>query len=124
MIKKYCDRCEREIKGDTEYRVHLGAGSNGPGITAEAASFNISQNACAPRIYCEKCITDIQDFLTNKIEKTKLITFVNGKKKRVWVSDYPGNEPVCTLFEEGTPEDKKAKKEGKIGAIKFFKTKK
>lgn len=94
MIKKYCDRCEKEIRGDVEYKVHLAARSDGPGTSTKAAYFNTIQNTSLPRIYCEECINNIQDFLNNRIEKTKPITNAEVRKK------------------------------SKIGAIRFFKAKK
>ena len=88
MIKKYCDRCGKEIKSNF-YTYLLGCISDDMGLlSARGIDLNINENMQENRMLCETCIFKIKEFIDNPIKeqidrveiKTPILSIFHTKK--------------------------------------------
>lgn len=69
MIKKYCDRCGREISCN-HYTARLGCIEDELGLLSiEGLSLNISENTRELRMLCRDCIFEIKNFIDKPIKR-------------------------------------------------------
>lgn len=65
MIKKFCDRCKKEICGN-HYSISLGCIADKTGrVPMMGGALNLEENFKS-RMLCEECIFDIKDYIDNK----------------------------------------------------------
>lgn len=64
MIKKFCDRCKKEICGN-HYSISLGCVADKTGVPTIGGALNLEENFKS-RMLCEECIFDIKNYIDNK----------------------------------------------------------
>ena len=65
MIKKYCDRCKKEIFWNY-YSISLGCIADKIGrVSMVGGALNLEENFKS-RMLCEECIFDIKDYIDNR----------------------------------------------------------
>lgn len=77
MIKKYCDRCDKEISSNY-YTARLGCVEDEFGLLSiEGLNLNISENTRELRMLCRDCIFEIKNFIDKpikRVDKTEIKT--------------------------------------------------
>lgn len=69
MIKKYCDRCDKEIPSNY-YTARLGCVEDEFGLlSTEGLNLNISENTRELRMLCRDCIFEIKNFIDKPIKR-------------------------------------------------------
>jgi ribosomal protein L37AE/L43A len=76
MIKMFCDKCGKEIKGTTYYYIHFRADdieANKCGISLSTSAFNTQnkfEEISREKIFCPVCIDKIIEFVGSNEDAT------------------------------------------------------
>lgn len=66
MIKKICDRCNKEIENNF-YKIYIYQVEDLKGrLTCDGFENNFRQNTSNEEIYCQQCIEEIKEYIKEK----------------------------------------------------------